>query len=268
MGENSARRRHLPAPERRACAVMLSLSGFTLVELAIVMTIIGLLIGGVLKGQELMTNARVTATITQVQGYRAAHTTFIDMYQAIPGDTRYATSRLVGCSVATNCYDGDGDGTIGTVSTNYSHDNQGGTVAAPAIETTMYWKHLALANLITGIKPNSDPLVPAWGDTHPDSKIGGGFHIVDANETGANQATGHYYLLRQLPTGDPHPVAHGIEVLTPAQAERIDRKMDDGNGRTGDVRDDDASSWCNAVGVGTYSSTGTGKDCLVIFQFQ
>ena len=241
--------------------------GFTLVELAIVMTIIGLLIGGILKGQELIDNARLTMTISQVQSFRAGHTTFGDLYQSVPGDTRYATSRLVGCTLASNCYNGDGDGAIGTASTNYSHDNQGGTIAVPAIETTMYWKHLALANLIGGVSPNSDPLVPAWGDTHPAAKIAGGFHVLDANETGSNQASGHFYILRMAATGDPHPVANGMEPLSPAQASRIDRKVDDGNARTGEVRADDAAARCNIAGVGTYAN-GNSKDCLVIFQFQ
>ncbi|MEZ0226656.1 MAG: prepilin-type N-terminal cleavage/methylation domain-containing protein [Alphaproteobacteria bacterium] len=244
-----------------------AVSGFTLVELAIVMTIIGLLIGGILKGQELIDNARLTMTVSQVQSFRAAHTTFGDLYQTLPGDTRYATSRLIGCVLASNCYDGDGDGVIGTASTNYSHDNQGGTIAAPAIETTMYWKHLALANLIGGVGPNSDPLAPVWGGTHPAAKIAGGFHVVDANEAGNNQALGHYYILRMAATGDPHPVANGMEPLSPAQASRIDRKVDDGNARTGEVRADDAAARCNIAGVGTYAN-GNSKDCLVIFQFQ
>ena len=55
-----------------------SQSGFTLVELAIVLMIIGLLIGGILRGQELMENARVTSTIQQTKAYDGATTTFRD----------------------------------------------------------------------------------------------------------------------------------------------------------------------------------------------
>lgn len=76
-------------------------NGFTLVELAIVMTIIGLLIGGILKGQELMQNARVTATVAQVKSYESATFTFIDKYSALPGDLVTASERLPGCD--ENC---------------------------------------------------------------------------------------------------------------------------------------------------------------------
>ena len=241
--------------------------GFTLVELAIVMAIIGLLVGGILKGQEILMNARMTMTISQVQSYRAANTSFHDIYAAQPGDMAQATARLPGCTAAASCFDGDGDGIIGSASGNYSHDDQSATTAAPAVETSMYWKHLALAKLIGGVDPVADPLVPDWGDTHPAAKIAGGFHVVDANETGNNQAIGHYYILRKSPTGDPHPFSPGLEALSPNQAERIDRKMDDDNGRNGDVRDDDASGMCNAAGTGVYQS-GESKDCLVIFQFE
>ena len=60
--------------------------GFTLVELAIVMVIIGLLIGGILKGQELIKNAAISATAAQIKAFESAFVTFEDIYQAKPGD--------------------------------------------------------------------------------------------------------------------------------------------------------------------------------------
>ena len=80
-----------------------SQAGFTLVELAIVMIIIGLLIAGVLKGQELIANARVTSTVAQIKAIDAATSTFKDTYQALPGilrtpNTRFLTvQRMSGC---------------------------------------------------------------------------------------------------------------------------------------------------------------------------
>ena len=74
-------------------------AGFTLVELAIVMIIIGLLIAGVLKGQQLITNAQIAATVAQVKAFDAATTSFKDMYAAMPGDMSTAASlaRLPNC---------------------------------------------------------------------------------------------------------------------------------------------------------------------------
>jgi enoyl-CoA hydratase len=243
------------------------MNGFTLVELAITMVIIGLLIGGVLKGQQLIANARVTALTAQVQSYRAAHTTFRDVHQAIPGDMPNATTKLADCTAANNCYNGNGDTMIGAITVNYSHDNQGASIALPAVETTMYWKHLLDAKLITGVNGSADPLVPAWGVTHPAAQIGGGFHVLFADESGANQAHGLYYILRLSATGDPHPISAGIEVLDPVTARNIDVKIDDGNGREGEVRADDAGSSCNISGTGDYIASSR-KDCLVIFSVE
>lgn len=60
--------------------------GFTLVEIAIVMVIIGLLIGGVLKGQEMINNAKIKRVIKQADEMRAAVMTFYDKYGQYPGD--------------------------------------------------------------------------------------------------------------------------------------------------------------------------------------
>ena len=71
-------------------------SGFTLIEIAIVLVIIGLLLGGVLKGQELITGARVRNLIQQQDGIKAAYFGFLDRYRALPGDYATATTTVNG----------------------------------------------------------------------------------------------------------------------------------------------------------------------------
>lgn len=61
-------------------------SGFTLVEIAIVLVIIGLLLGGVLKGQELIENARIKGIVSDMKSVQAAYNGYLDRYKAIPGD--------------------------------------------------------------------------------------------------------------------------------------------------------------------------------------
>jgi prepilin-type N-terminal cleavage/methylation domain-containing protein len=159
--------------------------GFTLVELAIVITIIGLLIGGILKGQEMIQNARVTATIAQINGYTAALETYRDRFDTFPGDTSFAMTRLPGCSAATFCVNGNGDGRVGVFGTGWSGItiSQAGTATLPQQETVHFWKHLALADLISGVNPAANPAVPAWGQTHPAGAFGGGIHIAHSNYT-------------------------------------------------------------------------------------
>ena len=70
--------------------------GFTLIEIAIVLVIIGLLLGGILKGQELITSARVRNLISQQDGVKAAFFGFQDRFRALPGDYTAATTNIVG----------------------------------------------------------------------------------------------------------------------------------------------------------------------------
>ena len=60
-------------------------SGFTLVEIAIVLVIIGLLLGGVLKGQELIENGRVKNAANDMNGLVAAYNSYLDRYRKLPG---------------------------------------------------------------------------------------------------------------------------------------------------------------------------------------
>ena len=60
--------------------------GFTLVEIAIVLVIIGLLLGGVLKGQEMIENARIKSVVGDMNGVSAAYNSYFDRFRAIPGD--------------------------------------------------------------------------------------------------------------------------------------------------------------------------------------
>ncbi len=82
-------------------------NGFTLIEIAIVLVIIGLLLGGVLKGQELITGARVRNLISQQDGIKAAFFGFQDRYRALPGDYAAASTNINGVTIA-----GDGNGRI------------------------------------------------------------------------------------------------------------------------------------------------------------
>ena len=61
-------------------------AGFTLVEIAIVLVIIGLLLGGILKGQELINSARVRNLADTTSGIQAAYYGFIDRFRRVPGD--------------------------------------------------------------------------------------------------------------------------------------------------------------------------------------
>ena len=84
-----------------------SQSGFTLVEIAIVMVIIGLLMGGVLKGQEMIKNAKVKRTIKMADEFRAAVYSFYDKYGLLPGDENKADIP------PGDDNEGDGDGQMG-----------------------------------------------------------------------------------------------------------------------------------------------------------
>src|SRR6202011_3322528 len=78
--------------------------GFTLIELSIVLVIIGLIVGGILVGQDLIKAAEVRAQISQIDKYNSAVNTFRAKFQSIPGDMAVATANQFGFTVDSTCY--------------------------------------------------------------------------------------------------------------------------------------------------------------------
>ncbi|MDP1593166.1 MAG: prepilin-type N-terminal cleavage/methylation domain-containing protein [Gallionella sp.] len=115
-------------------------SGFTLVELAIVLVIIGLILAAVLKGQEMIQNAKVKNVINDLQGVATAYYAYQDRYKAIPGDDAAAASHFNG----TN---GGGDGLITGL-----YD----AAVAPSLtaESNNFWQHTRMAGFMTGSGTN------------------------------------------------------------------------------------------------------------------
>ena len=228
--------------------------GFTLVELAIVMIIIGLLIGGILKGQELIANARVAATVAQVKGIDAATTTFRDKYDSLPGDMAAPATRLpAGACGGANC-GGTGNG-----------NNQldvGPLVAPSAAETTFFFQHLAAADLMSGIDFGGG--CAAWGDCYPAAEVAGGFHAGFYNGTGglgaSTTAPAGHYLGLVLTSG----AVSAANTLTPNQGQRIDTKLDDGAATTGSV----VSTAGGCVNGNIYDETNQGQVCDLALRFQ
>src|SRR5512135_3484654 len=116
--------------------------GFTLVEIAIVLVIIGLLLGGILKGQEMITQAKIKNVVNDFNGIAAAMNSYQDRYRALPGDDLNASTRWSGAS------SGDGNGVFGTPGTDFYNITPG--APASAKENNWFWWHLRLAGFVGG----------------------------------------------------------------------------------------------------------------------
>jgi len=246
----------------RFCTGRRSEAGFTLVELAVVMIIIGLLIGGVLKGQQLIANAQVASTVAQIKGFDAATTTFRDMFASMPGDIVNPGARLPNCTAAPCNAAGNGDSRV-----------NGNFGAVPAGEMISFWAHLNSADLVSGVDPT---LGAVWGGQFPAARIGGGFHVAyflggatlpnPSGQVGANVRAGHYLALHNTPNGGV--AATGF--LDANQAFRIDSKIDDGVPGSGSVLAGGVPAGANgcALNATTYNEALVAATCNLYVRFQ
>ena len=217
-------------------------TGFTLVELSIVLVIIGLIIGGVLVGRDLISAATVRAQISQIEKYNAAVNTFRGKYGYLPGDIPDPTATQYGFT-ARGSLQGQGDGN-GILEGNYNNNNNSGAVGnlQDAGETPMFWVDLSIAGLIGGgfntasaftlpVANIPGSAIPSW---FPSAKIGGNYVFVFSyNNT-------NYYQIEPI-TGlgavgaGSGAVTLGQRTMTSQQAYVIDTKIDDGLPASGTV---------------------------------
>ena len=183
--------------------------GFTLVEIAIVLVIIGLLLGGVLKGQELINSAKVKNFAGDIRNISTFIYAYQDRFRALPGDDPRADTNF------------NPAGTLGPVATRgNARINGAWNVASITDETALFWQHVRLAGLASGTSAVS---ADAANEYYPRNADGGRIGV-----------TGD-----QVFTGAPVWAANFFVCMSGVQGRfvrQLDTTLDDGNTSTGTLR--------------------------------
>lgn len=217
-------------------------SGFTLVELAIVLVIIGLIVGGVLVGQDLIKAAEIRSTVADVERYNAAANTFRNKYNGLPGDLLASRAVQFGLAEAGT----PRDGTAGQGDGNSIIEGCAQSSTALGCETATFWIDLTSAQLIadafvygaaatTGSVANGNGFPQEDLDTvdkrsryMPATPLRDSSYIHVYPHQGRNFFGIHAYSDITSAAGAQTFAAAGTAALSPLEASQIDDKMDDG----------------------------------------
>jgi prepilin-type N-terminal cleavage/methylation domain-containing protein len=199
--------------------------GFTLVEIAIVLVIIGLLLGGVLKGQELIENGKVKRAASDLNGVVAAYNSYIDRYNRLPGDDGPTATLTARGGSWTSLAGGNNNGVIASTA---------GQTFTGAGENAFFWQHLKASGFING-NP-TDGGVAAL----PRNAFGGLIGFTNANTMSA--MLGNKICMSQVPG---------------KIAINLDNQLDDGVPNTGSFR---ASAGASGVNTAPNATAATVYD--------
>lgn len=209
-------------------------SGFTLVELSIVLVIIGLITGGVLVGRDLIRAAELGSITKESSIYSTAVNAFYNKYNALPGDFKKAESFW---GTAADCGDSLPDDGTGQATCNGNGD--GRILYMTNNEAAEFWRQLRSAGLVTDVKPYVDS--PANGaDIYPRSKAGGSLQWGPYYFDPLNDGTFTYNTLQLSNPESPDNWDEYVNVehrgLRAEEAWQVDSKTDDGMPGSGNVR--------------------------------
>jgi prepilin-type N-terminal cleavage/methylation domain-containing protein len=218
-------------------------SGFTLVEIAIVLVIIGLLLGGILKGQELINSAKVKNLANDFRTIPTYIYAYQDKFKALPGDD-VATANHLGATVCVApCHSGNGNGVIqGLWSTNTATD-----------ESWQFWSHVRLANVAPG--PTTWTTTADSDSYVPKNAVGGriGISSLGAGQAQISGMSGSYIIC-----------SNGI---LGKFAKQLDTTMDDGDTSTGSMRAHLSTSTLGTAGDATIDATEESQAYIVCYSF-
>lgn len=205
--------------------------GFTLIELSIVLVIIGLLIGGILAGRDMIRTAQLRGQIRQIEQYRTAVHTFKNKYSGLPGDIKGQNFGFV--TRTGNFCDGDNDAIIRSCF-NYSSIPWAGLINLGG-ESTYFWSDLAKANLINGTYATASGILASLTTAQiplylPAASIGNNDYI----HAFGDGATNFFVLSQIIGTAGASTLTVSNNIIA-ADAFGIDSKMDDGLPVSGNV---------------------------------
>jgi prepilin-type N-terminal cleavage/methylation domain-containing protein len=231
-------------------------SGFTLIELAIVLTIVAILIAGVLQGDRLVSSFRVASTVSYFEKYKAAYDEFQKKYMALPGDLEDA-SNIISSAVTSS------SGSLGDNKIDYSSNNT---------EQFAAWQQMAAAQLIQGGYSGTGTQTSYnTGSTNTNIPSGphqqSGFRIYYDST-----AETHFISYTRFQAGcNSANNCETVGVLQPSDSILVDKKMDDGIPNTGKILAVDGNSLStsnvlsalNCENGSAYALTVVDKACLL-----
>ena len=225
-------------------------SGFTLVEIAIVLVIIGLLLGGILKGQEMISQAKIKNIINDFNGITAAMNSYQDRYRALPGDeNNTATVARWGAAA----FGGDGNGvfctgacpaTTAALAAGQAYNTSAAVPASAGPEVNLFWWHLRLSGFVAG------PTSGVAAGIQPNNAVNGMMGVQTGDGTAASLLFGSLIICT---SNLPDKIAIAV-----------DTQMDDGAPNTGQVRGQSQTAPNpTLIGAATgYQETGTNQYTL------